>query len=213
MFKKHSKKSTEPCRERDFFKLLNGQASKTLEGMEALEKFMTVEDPDAANQVFQAEDAADDIRRALIDELNRNFVTPIDREDIFALSRAIDDVVDYANSTVEEMTTLEVHPNEHLRIMASLLREGAFEISRAVAIIKDRPQVATQYAVKAKTLENQVEKHYREAVAALFKEKLKSLDDVAEMMKLREIYRHLSNAADRGDEAADILCDIIIKMT
>ena len=213
MFKKLSKKSTEPCRERDFFKLLNGQALKTLEGMEALERFMTAEDPEAANQVFQAEDAADDIRRSLIDELNRNFVTPIDREDIFALSRAIDDVVDYANSTVEEMTTLEVHPNEHLRIMAALLREGAFEISRAVTIIKARPQVATQYAVKAKTLENQVEKHYREAVAALFKEKLKSLDDVAEMMKLREIYRHLSNAADRGDEAADIICDIIIKLT
>jgi len=204
---------SEPGRERDFFKLLTDQAQKTLEGMEALEAFMAKEDPEAARRVAQAEDNADDIRRALIDELNRNFVTPIDREDIFALSRAVDDVVDYAYSTVDEMTTLGVHPNDHLRRIVSVLREAAYELHRAVSHLKERPQVAVQYAVRAKSLENQVEKHYREAVAALFQENLKSLDDVAEMLKLREIYRHLSNAADRGDEAANILGDIVVKMT
>ena len=212
MFKRFFGRSQQG-RERDFFKLLTGQALKTLEGVSALEEFMTAEDPEAAKRVIAAEDAADEVRRALIDELNRNFVTPIDREDIYELSGTIDDVVDYANSTVDEMTTLGVHPNDHLRKITSLLREAAFELHRAVTHLKERPQCATQSAVRAKSLENQVEKYYREAVAALFHQKLNSLDDVAEMMKLREIYRHLSNAADRGDEAANIICNIVVKMT
>ena len=60
-------------------------------------------DPEAAKLLTKKEKEADEARRILIDELNRTFVTPFDREDIFALSRAIDDVLDYAYSTVNEM--------------------------------------------------------------------------------------------------------------
>ncbi len=200
-------------KESNFYKMLSDQASKTLEGMEALGAFVRNPNQENANRVRGIEREADELRRILVEELHQTFITPMDREDIYALSRAIDDIVDYANSTVDEMTTLGVHPNDHLRKIASLLREAAFELHRAVTHLKDRPQCATQSAVRAKSLENQVEKYYREAVAALFHQKLNCLDDVAEMMKLREIYRHLSNAADRGDEAANIICNIVVKMT
>ena len=60
-----------------------------------------------AKAVGKAEKAADEVRRVLIDELNRTFITPIDREDIYALSRAIDDVMDYAYTTVDEMDILK----------------------------------------------------------------------------------------------------------
>ncbi|MBZ5543945.1 MAG: DUF47 family protein, partial [Acidobacteriia bacterium] len=53
----------------------------------------------------------------LVEELHQTFVTPMDREDIYALSRAIDDIMDYANSTVDEMKIYEVSPEEHLREM------------------------------------------------------------------------------------------------
>ena len=78
-----------------------------------------------AAAVVQAEKDADEVRRILIDDLNRTFVTPIDREDIFALSRAIDDVMDYAYTTVEEMQILDVEPNDFLRRMVSLLQDAA----------------------------------------------------------------------------------------
>jgi hypothetical protein len=66
--------------------------------------------------------------------------------------------------------------------------------------------------VRAKTLENQVEQIYREAIADLFKGP-KNVKQVVKMLKLREIYRHLSNCADRGDEAANIIGDIVVKGT
>jgi hypothetical protein len=70
--------------------------------------------------------------------------------------------------------------------------------------------VANDHAVRAKALENRVENVYREAIAALFVG-TKNVNDVVEMLKLREIYRHLSNAADRGDEAANVIGDIVVK--
>jgi predicted phosphate transport protein (TIGR00153 family) len=199
-------------RQSNFLRLLKDQAQKTLEGMEALEEFMRTGDSTFAKRVGQCEKEADELRRILIDELNRTFVTPIDREDIFALSRAVDDIVDYAYSTVDEMTIFGVNPNMFLQRMVSVLREAADEIQLAVAVIKDRPNLASQHAARAKVLENQAEAIYREAIADLFQGP-KSVDDIVYMLKMREIYRHLSNAADRGDETANIIGDIVVKMT
>jgi hypothetical protein len=72
--------------------------------------------------------------------------------------------------------------------------------------------VAEDHAVRAKALENRVEDVYREAIADLFRLP-RDIDHVVEMLKLRETYRHLSNAADRGDEAANVLSDIVVKIT
>jgi uncharacterized protein Yka (UPF0111/DUF47 family) len=65
-----------------------------------------------------------------------------------------------------------------------------------------------QHAVKAKSYENAMEKAYHTALADLFKK-----TDTVYMLKMREIYRHLSNAADHSDEAADIICSVVMKAT
>ena len=197
-------------RDDKFLRLICEQAAHTQQGMEALHAY--VKDPSEAHaqQVRAAEKDADEVRRILIDELNRSFVTPIDREDLFSLSRAIDDVLDYADTTVDEMVTLGVQPNPYLVRMVSLLRDAAEEINRGVQHLKDRPSVANDHAVRAKALENRVESVYREAIGALFSGP-RDVEHIVEMLKLREIYRHLSNAADRGDEAANIIGDIVVK--
>jgi hypothetical protein len=70
--------------------------------------------------------------------------------------------------------------------------------------------VASDHAIRAKALENRVEHVYREALADLFKTP-KDFEGMVQILKLREIYRHLSNAADQGDEAADVIGDIVVK--
>ncbi len=195
-----------------FLQSLTVQAGITLQGMNALEAYMKRGSEKHAAAVAQAEKDADEVRRILIDDLNRTFVTPLDREDIFALSRAIDDVMDYAYSTVEEMVILEVEPNDFLRRMVSLLQDAATEIHMAMQRLKENPGVAVEHATAAKALENRVERVYREAIAALFAD-VQDVHQVTSMLKLREIYRHLSNCADRGDEAANIIHDIVVKTT
>ncbi len=82
----------------------------------------------------------------------------------------------------------------------------------AIERLQDHPGVASEHAQRAKALENKVEKVYREALADMFQE-IDSIKQLVNVMKLREVYRHLSNAADRGDEAANVLADIIVKTT
>jgi len=200
---------TQPDR---FIQLLIQQADYTVQGMEALLEYLDEPSKAQASVVTQLEKDADEVRRILIDELNRTFVTPIDREDIFALSRAIDDIIDYGYTTVGEMVILEVEPNSYLRRMASLLCDAAREILLGVQRLEKHPGVAEDHAVRAKALENRTETVYREAIAELF-HRPQDIGHVVEMLKLREIYRHLSNAADRGDEAANVLSDIVVKMT
>ncbi len=195
-----------------FLKLLIEQAAMTQKGMECLHTFVTKGNGETAERMRLIEKEADEVRRILIDELNRSFVTPFDREDIFALSRAIDDILDYAYTTVDEMTILGVEPTPYVLRMVSLLRDAALEIHMATQRLNDHPNVASEHAMRAKALENRVESVYREAIADLFRGPT-DVEHVMEMLKLREIYRHLSNSADRGDEAANIIGDIVVKMT
>ncbi|MBI5624468.1 MAG: DUF47 family protein [Elusimicrobia bacterium] len=193
---------------RDFVKMLHEQAKKTSDGMVALLDYLADPTHEKGKRVEQLEGEADEMRRILIEELNLSFITPFDREDINALSRDIDDMLDYAKSTVEEMVLFEVKPTEHLQRMSEGLADAAKEIAAAIPMMMSHPGVCTQHVIRAKKSENFVEHRYREALVDLFKSK-----DVVYILKMREICRHLSNAADRGDEAADIISDIVVKMT
>jgi uncharacterized protein len=199
-------------RQNNILSLIILQAELTLKGLDQLKDYMTTREPGRAAEITQTEKDADEARRILIDELNRTFVTPFDREDIFTLSRTIDDMVDYAYSTVTEMEVLKVNPTSFMVRIVSLLRDAAFEIHLATLRLKDHPKVASEHAQRAKALENRVEAVYREALADLFNGP-EDVQHVVKMLKKREVYRHLSNAADRGDEAANAIADIVVKMT
>lgn len=194
-----------------FIELLIQQARLTEEGMTALVAYFEKPTKRRSEVVDKLEGEADEIRRILIDELNRTFVTPFDREDIHSLSRAIDDMLDYAYTTVVEMSILDVEPNQHMRDIGMLLAKAASEVHLGVERLADHIGVAQSHAVRVKQIENQVENLYRQALADLFHQP-RDVDHIVQMLKLRETYRHLSNAADRGDEAANILSDIVVKM-
>jgi predicted phosphate transport protein (TIGR00153 family) len=192
----------------DFTEMLHAQSQKVLEGLDALYAWAEGEDGAKIGKVKEVEREADELRRILIEELNQTFVTPFDREDIFSLSRAIDDVMDYADRTVDEMEIYEVKPNPYIIEMISILRKAARELSDAIRLIQKYPNIALEHATKAKACENEMESAYHRALADLFKG-----TDTVYMLKMREIYRHLSNAADRSDEAANLIGDIVVKMT
>jgi uncharacterized protein Yka (UPF0111/DUF47 family) len=193
-----------------FLERLRQQCALTMEGSEALAEYMRKPNKRNARRVRELEKEADEIRRILIDELNRTFVTPIDREDIHALSRAIDDLLDDTWFTINEMDILEVEPNAFLQQMTDLLTQGAQEIKLAMDRMQQHPGVASTHAVRAKHAKNRMETLYAEALADLFR-KPKDLDNVIMMLKLREIYRHLFHAAGRIDDAANVMNDVVVK--
>lgn len=195
-----------------FINLIHEQTALTLEGMELLLAYISKPAEDLAKQITLKEKEADEARRILIFELNKTFITPFDREDIFALSRAIDDILDYGYSTMIEIDLLKVEPTNFMVRICSLLKDAAFELLKGVERLQDHPGVAADHAQRAKALENKVEDIYREALADMFTE-TDDTKQLVKMLKMREVYRHLSNAADRGDEAANVLADIVVKTT
>lgn len=193
-----------------FILMLIEQAALTFKGLELLQEYMKFHKHELAEQLTKTEKEADEVRRILIAELNKTFVTPIDREDIFALSRAIDDVLDYAYSTVSEMDVLDVEPTTFMARMTSLVKDATYELYMAMQRLEEHPAVAAEHSQRAKALETRVERVYREAIADIFSGP-EDVHHVFEMLKRREVLRHLSNAADRVDEAANLIADIVVK--
>src|SRR3989304_2465186 len=121
-------------------------------------------------------------------------------------NRFLELLIRQAEFTVQGMEVLKLYMQEPQIELAERLfkieSEAAVEIHRGVLRLVDHPNVANDHAVRAKALENRVEHVYREALADLFQE-TSTFEEVMEILKYREIYRHLSNAADRGDQAAN----------
>ena len=196
-----------------FLQLLVEQTELTVKGLALLKTYMEKRDPNVARKISEKEKEADEVRRILIEELMNTFITPFDREDIFSISREIDDVLDYANTTVDEMEILDVPTTPYMLRMASLLHDAAQELDMAMQRLQTRHfSVAADHAQRAKALENRVETVYREGIAHLFQEP-KNLKQMMTIMKTREVYRHLSNAADREDAAANLIADAIMKIS
>ena len=195
--------------DRRFVALLSQQAELTVRALQVLEKLGPEVSGNAelVDQLKEIEREGDAARRILIDELLHTYATPFDREDLFGLSRAIDDILDAANETAVELAMYQIGPPAGLIEMAKVLTEGARHISAAVGELLDHPGVAAEHAVRAKRSENRIDGLYHQAVGQLF-------DSPAEMnqiLKSREIYRHLKNSADRIDRAADEISVIVIK--
>ena len=194
----------------NFIALLTEQSENLVKGGEALVTYMKKPSNKNALNVRSLEKSADEVRRILVDELNRTFVTPMDREDIFTLSRALDDVLDYMYSVVNEMDILSVKPTNYLLEMAEMLRDASQELHLAMQRLEHHPGVAENHAIRAKQIDNRMETLYATALADLFQE-AKDLEHVVEMFKLREIYRHMLHAVGSSDAAANVISDIVVK--
>ncbi len=195
--------------DRRFTALLLEQAELTVKALQVLEKFGSrpAHNGEMVDQIKVIERDGDAKRRILIDELVQTYATPFDRENLFALSRAIDDILDAANETAVELTIYKIGPPDGLDEMAQVLIEGAGHIRSAVAELLEHPRVAAEHAVRAKRSENRIDSLYHQAVGRLFD----SDADMNQILKAREIYRHLKNSADRIDRAADEISVIVIK--
>ena len=152
----------------DFYGLLNEQCIMLVDGTTSLVSFMRTGDEQHANRVRELEHAGDRLKARNLDVLHRAFSTPMDREDIFRAVTAIDTVLNYAKSTVREMSVLGLPPDEHTLAMAELLDQGAQALRDGFAAIEKDPDRAELEADRARKTERRTEKLYRAALAELF---------------------------------------------
>lgn len=208
----------------DFGPLLVEQTEIVVEVLAALERFCEGGDGVAAERVSALEKAGDRLRERNIATLTRAFSTTYDRDLTVVAIQRIDDVANYAKTTVREMQVLGVAPDPRIRAIAiELLGGGRALRDAARALASHDPEGVERFTRVAHKHERQVEKRYRAAIAELFPADAgailrrasgdpleHALTHLLQAIREREVHRHLSNAADRLDGAARILQEIAI---
>lgn len=156
------------------------------------------------------EKAADGLDRQLHRELDRTFVTPIDREDLAALSKALDDVVDGMEHTATfaalyQFERLTDPMREQVRLSAAAARElaGAVRILRRLG----DPEAGHQVALAIHTLESEADGVYRKAIAGLFSNSLPP----AELVRQKDMLTELEECTDQCEDAMDVIRSVVVK--
>jgi uncharacterized protein Yka (UPF0111/DUF47 family) len=194
-----------------FVAMLIAQAAKTLEGLRFLESMVDRVDARTTESLRALAEDASELRRVLIDELHKTFITPLDREDIFNLSHCYEDMVTYALTTMEEMNILKVGADDYIRRMIVLVREEAEELQFAILRLAKNARVAGDHAREVRRKEQEVERLYRAAIRDLFASATVP-ERLPALFYRREVYRHISNMSDRADSAANVLGMVVMKL-
>jgi uncharacterized protein len=190
-----------------FHDLLVQQCDVLLDAAGLLERFFAQQDSSAVAAADVLDKRSDALLSQIIVALTDTFVTPFDRQDIYNLSEALDDMVDYLDNATREVVLFKVAPTPAMVEMARILGGAAADVSTAIRTIANDQKAAAVAANAASLAEEKVEDVYRRTVAELF-----DGPDFHSIFKMREIYRHLSNSADRADAIGKLIGKVVVKV-
>ncbi len=193
-----------------FFKIFGQMTVHILEAAESLGNMLRNPAGDLspiAAKIKDIEHKGDELTHQVIDELNKTFITPIDREDIYDLTKALDDVLDLIDSTAIRIVLFRL--NEPIGMapeMAAVLLNQAAELSAAVSNMKDNDHVVER-CIEINRLENDADRLFQLAIANLFDQ----VKDPIEVIKRKEIIETLEAATDKAEDVANVLESIVVK--
>ncbi len=164
-----------------------------------------------AKELKDLEHQGDVITHEIIARAQQSFVTPIDREDLTQLAHSLDDVMDFIWAAGRTAHLYHIaQPREPARELAKIVVKMAIKLNEVVPRLRRRDQYfwILQQCVEINTLENDADDVQHAALAELFDV---CSTDTCEVIKWREIYGHLENATDRGEDVANVLEGIVLK--
>jgi uncharacterized protein len=194
----------------DFYEMLNVQARKTLEGVEALADWMSKEDCSGrCETVRERETEADALKFELSRRLVESFITPFDREDIFELSQRLDEVINGAKAIAREIEAFETRPSDYPEMaeMTAFLVEGTSNLVFSFSHLRKNHSEAQSNAILACKSENKLTKTYRRAMQDLFHS-----DDMKAILRVREVYKAHLTCAEKIGVVGERLLYAIVKM-
>jgi uncharacterized protein len=181
----------------DVLGMLRHQLAVTVAGMDAFAVWAGG-DTTAAAAVRDYEHRADEARRELHTTLKDAFVTPLEPEDLFALSRGLDRILNQAKDLVRESEVMDCAPDAALAEMAALLAAAVRSLDPAIVRLEPRSDDATDAADAVVKQARRLERVYRAAMAELL-----TVDDLREVMARRELYRRCSRMGESAVEVAE----------
>ncbi len=197
-------------KEEKFFTMFKERTWNIIEGAELFKEMIdNFEDPvGSQRQIKDVEHKGDSITHDIIKKLNKSFVTPLDREDIYALSAALDDVLDLIDASAQRFVMYNVEkPTAEAKELAFIILKSCQTIDKAVSLLGKKMEHIAEYCVEVNSLENEADRVCREAVSRLFDEE----KDPIQLIKWKEIYETLERVTDKCEDAANILESVVVK--
>jgi predicted phosphate transport protein (TIGR00153 family) len=192
-----------------FYDLFTEQAEHLVKGADLLAEMLANgnDRADIASRMRDAEHAADETTHAIVRRVNSTFVTPFDREDIYALASGLDDVMDMMDEAVDLILLYEVHelPSE-LSVLVEVLQRCAELTSEAMPRLQAMKDL-DEYWIEINRLENTGDKSYRRTLAMLFGGDF----DAIAILKLKDIVESLEGAIDAFETVANTVEQIAVK--
>jgi uncharacterized protein len=196
-------------RDREFFDLFEEAGGNILRAAGLLEEMLKdfPERNELARDILICEQDGDRITHDIIQRLNQTFVTPIDREDIYELASALDDVVDYTEEVADYLGLYKIEaPMEQAQALATVLHASSRQIEQAMPRLRGFKDIS-HYTVEINRLENDGDRIVREAIASLFNGGI----DPMVVIRWKDIFERLEEAIDATERVANILENIVIK--
>ena len=198
-------------REEKFFDLFEQQSSHIVSAARVLEE-LTVNYADAkaaAQKIKDLEHAGDSLTHEIVRRLNTTFITPIDREDIYAMAGRLDDVLDLIDAVADRLALYKIAaPTEGCVVMAKIIVKTAEETDRAVRCLRTLSAYYHKHAVEVNRLENEADRLLRDQLAILFE----GSTDAIEVIKWKELYETMESVTDRCEDVVNVIEGIILKM-
>ena len=197
-------------REDEYFALFTQMTGKVQDAANALvemlndkrETFETY-----VKRIKNDEHECDEMTHKVTTKLNKSFITPFDREDIFTLCVALDDVCDYIDAGARAILMYDIQEiNDHAKHLAKVIQSLSIEMNSAVEMLS-KPTDLNQHIVEIHRLENEADDVYFRAIGELFQ----GGTDALAIIKMKELYEILENATDRCESVANIIESIVLK--
>ena len=200
-------------RDEQFFDYFEQAARNIVSGAQALadllDDYQNVERK--IERIRELEHVGDTLTHQVWEALHKTFVTPIDREDIATIVERLDDVMDYIDEAALSLQTYRItQPTQRAQELAHIIVRATTEVELAITLLRKREDLPKilPLTVEINRLENEGDYVFRHALAELFEE---GQEDLASVIKWREIYDHLETAIDRCEDVANALEGVVLK--
>ena len=207
-------------KEDPFFGLLTKQGARAKDASVLLRAMLNAErvTQDNEKQMFHIEESADEVYKDIADRLNKTFITPIDREDIYALANMLEELTDMHENLTELMVSYKiVKVSNGIKHMSALLEECVIEISKAVVWLKSvrsHKEELLEHAVKIVALEDQSDKLYYREIGKLFERSAANSTNVGEMIDFvinRDMLSKLEVMLNHCEKIAELFRGVVMK--
>lgn len=197
-------------KEEQYFALFREMTSHIYDAATALSAMLAAKHEDFPahlKKIKDIEHACDELTHSISKKLNTSFITPFDREDIYLLSGALDDIVDLIDDAARAVVMYNVREGtDFARQFGDVLQRMAVQLHEVVSTL-ERPAGIAPRLVEIHRLENEGDDLYHEAIAELFR----GTPDALRVIRWKDIYDKLEGAVDRCEQAANIIESVIIK--